>query len=160
MLIVVRGNSGSGKSSVAGMLRERHEVALVSQDVLRREVLGVGDDRGNPAVGLIDLVARYALDQGSDVVLEGILRSDVYGPMLRSLAADHRGTTEFFRFDLPFEVTLRRHNSKGCADFGELELRRWWRDHDVLPGRQERVIGADTDPDAIIDLITTAVRWS
>lgn len=160
MLVVLRGNSGTGKSFIARTLRDRREVAVVSQDVLRREVLGVGDGRGNPAVGLIDLVARFALDRGIDVVLEGILRSDIYGPMLQSLAADHRGTTGFFRFDLPFEETVRRHNGKDCVDFGEPELRQWWRDHDVLPGCEERAIGADQDPNAIVDLITTTVRWA
>jgi hypothetical protein len=91
--------------------------------------------------------------------MEGILRSDIYGPMLRLLAADHRGTTKFFRFNLPFDQTVRRHHSKGCTDFGERELRQWWRDQDVLPGCEERIINADQGPDAIVDLITTAVRW-
>ncbi len=158
MLVVLRGNSGSGKSTIARTLQDRHELAVISQDLLRREVLGVGDGRGNPAVGLIDLVARFALDRGMHLVMEGILRSDIYGPMLRSLADDHLGTTGFFRFDLPFEEALRRHNTKGCSDFGESELRQWWRDHDALHGCDERVIGSDRDPDAIVDLITTAVR--
>jgi predicted kinase len=159
VLVVLRGNSASGKSFIARMLRDRRQLAVVSQDVLRREVLGVEDGRDNLAVELIDLVARFALDRGMHVVMDGILRSDIYGPMLRSLAADHRGATRFFRFDLPFEETVRRHNSKGCTDFGERELRQWWRDHDVLPGCEEDVIGADQDPSAIVDLITSAVRW-
>ncbi len=161
MLVVLRGSSGSGKTFIAQMLRDRHDLAVVSQGVLRREVLGVDDGRGTPAVGLIDLVTRFALDHGKHVVLDGILRSDIYGPMLHSLAADHRGTTGFFRFDLPFEETLRRHNSKGCTDFGERELRQWWREHDVLPGCEEHTIGADQSPPAaIVDRITTAVHWS
>ena len=80
--------------------------------------------------------------------------------MLQSLVADHLGTTGFFRFELPFEETVRRHNSKGCADFGERELRQWRRDHNVLPGCDERTINADQDPNAITDLITTALRWA
>jgi predicted kinase len=160
VLVVLRGNSGSGKSFIARMLRDRREVAVVSQDVLRRKVLGVEDGRGNPAVGLIDLVARFALDHGKHVVLEGILRSDIYGPMLQTLAADHLGTTGFFRFDVPFEETVRRHNSRGRVDFGERELRQWWRDRDILPSCEEQVITADLDPDAIVDLITTAVQWA
>lgn len=159
VLVVLRGNSGSGKSTIARLLRERHELALVSQDVLRREVLGVRDGPHGPSVGLIDLVVRFALDHGMDVVLEGILRSDIYGPMLRTLAADHRGRSRFFRFDLSFDETMRRHDSKGRTDFGAPELRRWWRDHDVLPGCEERVLGAQHAPDAIADLITTAVQW-
>jgi predicted kinase len=160
-LVVLRGNSGSGKSTVARELQNRYlrQLAVVSQDVLRREVLRARDQRGNPAVELIDLVSRFALDRGMHVVIEGILASDVYGLMLRSLAADHRGVTRFFRFDLPFEETLRRHDSKCRNDFGEAELRRWWRDGDVLQGCKEQVIGAEQDADAIVDLITTAMCW-
>jgi len=157
VLIALRGNSGSGKSTVAQMLRDRYDVAVVSQDVLRREVLGVEDGRGTPAVELLDLVVRFALDRGMHVVLEGILRSDIYGPMLHSLAADHRGITRFFRFDLPFEETVRRHNSKSCIDFGERELRQWWREHDALPGCKEQIIGADQEPNTLVELITTAL---
>lgn len=160
MLVVLRGNSGSGKSHIARLLRDRRDVAVVSQDVLRREVLGVRDGRGSPAVDLIDLVVRFALDRGRHVVLEGILRSDIYGPMLQAMAADHRGTTVFFRFELPFDETLRRHMSRDTRGFGEDELRQWWREDDILPGCEERIIGADQDPDAILDLITTTARWA
>jgi predicted kinase len=159
VLVVVRGNSGSGKSTIARMLRDRHELAVVSQDVVRREVLGVADGRGNPAVELTDLIVRFTLDRGMHVVLEGILRSDIYGSMLQSLAAEHRGTTTFFRFDLPFDETMRRHDSRGHTDFGESELRRWWHHHDVLPGCQERVLGVEHGPDAIVELITSAAGW-
>lgn len=160
-LVVLRGNSGSGKSTVARELQGRHvsQLAVVSQDVLRREVLRVRDRPDNPAVALIDLVARFALGRGMHVVIEGILHADVYGPMLTTLAADHRGATAFFRFDLPFEETLRRHDAKGCNDFGELELRQWWRDDDALPGCEEQIIDADLDVDAIVDLVETAVQW-
>jgi predicted kinase len=159
--VVLRGNSGSGKSTVARELQDRHlrELAVVSQDVLRREVLRVRDRPDNPAVTLIDLIARFALDRGMHVVIEGILHADIYGSMLESLAEDHRGTTVFFRFDLPFEETLRRHVAKGCNDFGEAELRQWWRDHDALPWSGEQLIGADRDVHAIADLIDTTVRW-
>jgi hypothetical protein len=79
--------------------------------------------------------------------------------MLRSLAADHLGTAGFFRFDLPFDEALRRNNMKGRMDFGERELEQWWHDHDALRGCGEQVIGAAQDPDAIVDLITTTMRW-
>ena len=67
-LIVLRANSGSGKTTVARALqrqRGRDQLAVISQDVVRREVLWANDRAGNPAIGLMDLMARYALDQGS-----------------------------------------------------------------------------------------------
>jgi hypothetical protein len=63
-LITLRGNSGVGKTTVARALqasRPRGEVALLSQDVVRREVLGARDAPGNPAIDLLDLMAPGSL---------------------------------------------------------------------------------------------------
>lgn len=160
-LVVLRGNSGSGKSTVAHALQDRlpRRLAVVGQDVLRRGVLRVPDEPDNPAVGLVDVVARYALGRGMHVVIEGIMPGRLYGSMLTSLAADHAGTTRFFRFDLPFDETLRRHDGRGCQDFGEPELRRWWRDDDALRGCDERTIGPEHDLDAVVHLIATTMGW-
>lgn len=74
-LVILRGNSGSGKSSTARELRARlgRGVAWVEQDYLRRTVLREKDAPGGANIGLIDQTVRYALDCGYDVVLEGIL---------------------------------------------------------------------------------------
>ncbi|MGW3658788.1 hypothetical protein ACWD6R_25300 [Streptomyces sp. NPDC005151] len=83
-LVVLRGNSASGKSSVAAGIREKfgRGLALVGQDNLRRIVLRERDRPGAANVGLSDLTARYALDAGYHVVVEGILYADHYGDML------------------------------------------------------------------------------
>lgn len=98
-LVVLRGNSASGKSSVADGLRERfgRDLALVGQDNLRRIMLRERDRPGAANIGLIDLTARYALDAGFHVVVEGILYADRYGDMLTELRADHRGPTHGYR---------------------------------------------------------------
>jgi predicted kinase len=74
-LVVLRGNSGSGKSSVARELRARlgRGVAWVEQDCLRRIVLREHDVQHGANIGLIDQTVRYALDKGYDVILDGIL---------------------------------------------------------------------------------------
>ncbi|WP_174856066.1 kinase [Streptomyces hyaluromycini] len=144
-LVVLRGNSASGKSSVAAGLRERfgRGLALVGQDNLRRVVLRERDRPGAANIGLIDLTARYALDAGYHVVVEGILYADHYGAMLTRLRADHRGPTHAYYLDVPFEETLIRHASKPQADeYGEAEMRSWYRERDLLPGGFETVIGA------------------
>lgn len=97
-LIVLRGNSASGKSSVAAGLRTRfgRGLALVGQDNLRRTVLRERDQPGAANIGLIDLTARYALDAGFHVVIEGILYAEHYGDMLARLGADHCGLTQAY----------------------------------------------------------------
>jgi hypothetical protein len=155
-LVVLRGNSASGKSSVAAGLRESfgRGLALVGQDNLRRVVLRERDRPGAPNIGLIDLTARYALDAGYHVVVEGLMYADRYGEMLTRLCAEHRGPTHAYYLDVPFEQTLVRHATKPIADeFGEPELRDWYRPLDLLPGGIETVIGADSTLQATIDRI-------
>lgn len=129
-LIVIRGNSGSGKSVVAAGVRAGRPygtLAVVGQDVIRRTILGTHDDQRLAAVGLIDLTARYALDRGFDVIVEGILNAKWYGRAFDALAQDHVGVTQSYIYDLPFDETVRRHSTKEVADrFGEAEMRDWW----------------------------------
>lgn len=146
-LIVIRGNSASGKSSVAAGLRARHGdgLALVGQDNLRRVVLGERDRRGAANIGLIDTVARYALDAGYHVVLEGILYASHYGAMLARLHDEHRGSTHGYYLNVPFTETLTRHAIRqriAAYEYGETEMRAWYRDLDLLPQETETVIGA------------------
>jgi hypothetical protein len=120
-------------------------VALVGQDNLRRIVLRERDRPGAANIGLIDLTARYALDAGYHVVVEGILYADHYGEMLTRLRADHRGPTHAYYLHVPFEQTLVRHATKPIAqEVGEAQLREWYRELDLLPGGVETVVGADS----------------
>ncbi|MEU3854960.1 AAA family ATPase [Streptomyces sp. NPDC029554] len=155
-LIVLRGNSASGKSSVAAGLRERfgRGLAIVAQDTIRRIVLRERDRPDAANIGLIDLTARYALDAGFHVVVEGILYADRYGEMLAALNAGHRGSTHAYYLDVPFDETLTRHATKPIADeVTETQLRDWYRPRDLLPGGMETVIGADSTLTRTVDRI-------
>ncbi|WP_414167197.1 hypothetical protein ACMATS_06185 [Streptoverticillium reticulum] len=146
-LVIVRGNSGSGKTSLAAELREQYGrgIALVGQDNLRRVVLKERDTPDGANIGLINLTVRYALDHGFHAVLEGILYAAHYGPMVEALVRDHRGHTHPYYFDIPFEETLRRHATKPQVDeYGEKELRDWYRLQDFLPSRVESVVPASS----------------
>jgi predicted kinase len=128
-LIVLRGNSGTGKSSVAAGIRDRYGrgIALVGQDNLRRTILRERDVSGGANIGLLDLVARFALGRGFHVIVEGILRAAHYGPMLEALHRDHQSVAGFYYLDVPLEETVRRHASRPqAAEFGEAEMRTWY----------------------------------
>ncbi|WP_033259829.1 MULTISPECIES: AAA family ATPase [Kitasatospora] len=151
-LVLVRGNSASGKSSVAAGLRERfgRGLALVAQDNLRHVVLREHDRPGAANIGLLDATARYALDAGYHVVVEGILAADHYGPTLRRLVDDHLGVTRCYYLDVPLAETLRRHATKPPTGATEDDLRDWYHERDLLPGGFETVIGADSAlPDTV-----------
>ena len=148
MLIVVRGNSGSGKSSVARAVRDAYGhrgLALVSQDVIRRDILRELDKPEAVNIGLIDTICRCALDHGHHVILEGILAASRYGSMLQQLRRDHLGTSSFFYLDISYEETLRRHNTRPQRNqFSAEDMRAWYLERDVLPDGCETLIGQDS----------------
>lgn len=73
-LIILRGNSGSGKTTTATALRTQlANTLLVSQDVVRRDMLAEKDKPGNPTIELIETIARFGLQHQRTVILEGIL---------------------------------------------------------------------------------------
>jgi adenylate kinase family enzyme len=143
-LIVLRGNSGSGKSTVAHALREAYGgrgVAWVTQDLIRRIILKEKDFPGGVNIGLIDQVARYALNQDYHAVLDGIFYADRYEDMLAQLAHDHRGRSHFYYLDVSMDETIRRHATRPqAADFSPGDMRRWYRARDLLRSVPEQVI--------------------
>ena len=144
-LIVLRGNSGSGKSTVAAELRRRlgDGIAVVEQDYLQRHVLGARETNTGENSELIELVTRYALANAQAVVLEGILSAELYSDLLSRLASGGGVQSSFYYFDLPFEETVARHQTREKAgSFGEVELRRWFAERDLLAFTPERLIGA------------------
>jgi predicted kinase len=155
-LIVLRGNSGAGKSSVAAGIRDRygHSIALVGQDNLRRAILRERDVPGGANIDLVDMVARFALGRGFHVIVEGILHAARYGHMLEALHRDHQSVACFYYLDVPFDETLRRHaNRPQAAEFGEADMRSWYRERDLLPGGIEQVIPAASSLEDTVGLV-------
>lgn len=161
-LIIIRGNSASGKTTAAWTIRERYAdygLAIVSQDVLRRDILRVKDHAGNPAVGLIDLTARYALEHGYHVIVEGIMGSKSYGEMLTRLVKDHAGPSSCFYYDLEFDETIARHASKPQAvEYGADLMREWYRERDLIPALNETIFGPEVSLDEAVHTMMKAVN--
>ncbi|CAM02665.1 hypothetical protein A8924_3783 [Saccharopolyspora erythraea NRRL 2338] len=159
-LVVIRGNSGAGKSSTALAVRYRlgRTCALVQQDVMRRVVLRERDVPGGANVGLISTVARYALDHGYHVIVEGIMSAERYGEMLRCLAEDHRGRTWFYYLDVSFDESLRRHATRPqAAEFGADDMRGWYRPGDLLGVAGEHLIPQESAlPDTCARILAEA----
>ncbi|WPG34044.1 AAA family ATPase [Lactiplantibacillus plantarum] len=75
-LVIIRGNSGSGKTTLAQALQRRvgHHTLLVSQDVVRRDMLMSHDYPGNISIGLIEQIACYGLGRVPVVIVEDMRR--------------------------------------------------------------------------------------
>lgn len=159
-LIVLRGNSGAGKSTVAQKLREvsLRRIAWIEQDHFRRHILREKDGTDGIRIGLIAQTVDFVLANGYDVILEGIFGFSAYGEMLRALAArwpEHY----FFYFDVPFEETLRRHATRPSAkEFGRAEMARWFRNDDRTGFPGEIIIPAENSITDAVQLIKSTAQ--
>jgi len=134
-LIIIRGNSGSGKTVLAQRLQSyfgTDKCLLLQQDVLRRNILHTNDHVGNPAIDLIADLAKFGQKYYPITILEGILRKDVYGEMLIDLYKTFSPNILTYYLDIPFETTLQNNNRKETP-FSTEQLRNWWREKDYLP---------------------------
>ena len=160
-LIILRGNSGSGKSALARRLQHRlgRNTMVIAQDVIRREMLWVKDETGTPALALLIELLRYGHEHSQITILEGILYADIY-QILFEEAVRLFGEEHIFAYyyDIPFEETLARHQTKpNRADFGADAMRRWWRGGDYSPVLSEQRLTAEITLEAAEDMIYTAV---
>ena len=141
-LVILRGNSGSGKSSIAKKLREEssRKIALIEQDYLRRTVLKEKEKTDGDNIDLIYQTVIFSLEHKYDVILEGILNFKRYGKMLQALI--HQCPDHYvYWFDITFEETLKRHVTKGNAhEFGEMEMRKWYNQDDRTRFLNEKII--------------------
>ncbi|MCI8423097.1 MAG: kinase [Lawsonibacter sp.] len=155
-LILLRGNSGSGKSSTAVELQRRigRNTLLISQDTVRREMLWAQDGCDTAALPLLIALLRYGYERCPAVILEGILVSAWYQPLFQTAAELFRGNIFAYYFDLPFEETMKRHSTREKQlEFGEREMRRWWVEKDFIGFLPEKTIRSEQSLDSIIEMI-------
>ncbi|MBF7019510.1 kinase [Staphylococcus sp. 18_1_E_LY] len=159
-LIIIRGNSGSGKTTIARALHNElgEDALLLSQDVVRREMLQVHDRPGNLAISLIQQIALYGIKHCKYVIIEGIFNKQKYNNMLQSLISLPEVNAHIYYFDLPFEETVCRHNTKGDTDFGEEKMRSWFVAHDYLGNPQEKMLNEFMNQEKILAKIIRELK--
>lgn len=154
-LIVLRGNSGSGKSTVAKRLREvsGRKIALVEQDNIRRGILKEKETDDGANIALISQIVEFALARDYDVILEGILKFRRYGDMIKDLVAQCPENYIYY-FDIPFEETLKRHATKPIAqEVSEDLLKSWYMPQDFTAFESELIIPEDYSLDQTVSRI-------
>lgn len=140
-LIILRGNSGSGKTTIAKEIQKNfgRNTMLISQDVIRRDMLRVKDGENTEAISLMKELLAYGREHSDIVILEGIMYADWYKPLFELAIQLYDTKVYAYYFDTPFEETLKRHQTKpNCNEFGEEAMRKWWREKDfsgVLMGK-------------------------
>ncbi|MDE7249017.1 MAG: AAA family ATPase [Lachnospiraceae bacterium] len=156
-LIILRGNSGSGKTTVSKELQKRfgRNTMLISQDMVRLQMLYAKDAEALP---LIIQLLKYGRQNSDITILEGILDSEVYESLFETAVKEYGADIFAFYYDLPFEETLRRHATKpNRAEFGEQDMRRWWKEKDFTNVIPEKIITRDMSISDTVDMIYNAV---
>lgn len=124
----------NGKTTLAKELQSYfgyEQCLLLQQDVLRRSILHADDHKGTPAIDIIETLVKFGFRHYPIVILEGILRKDVYGSMLRRLCKETKRKSLVYYVDIPFELSLKFNRLK-IQPFTIQQLRKWWISKDYL----------------------------
>lgn len=155
-IIILRGNSGSGKTTVARALQKKfgYNTMMISQDEIRRNILWVKDGVDTKALPLMIELMKYGYEHCDVVILEGIMYDEWYSPLFKTANELYGMDIYAYYFDIPFEESVRRHNTRDKKqEFGEEDMRRWWREKDFSSVFNEKIITSDIDADSIVEMI-------
>ncbi|GEP23433.1 zeta toxin family protein [Lentilactobacillus diolivorans] len=147
ILILIRGNSASGKTVLAKKLQAHfgyQNCLLLQQDVLRRNLLHANDHPGTPAISLIESLVTWGQNHYPIIILEGILRKDVYGQMLEQISQQFGHHAFIYYLNISFEQTLK-HNAKKPQPFSSKLLEKWWLPNDYLSPDDRLLVNGNTD---------------
>ena len=155
------GPSGSGKTTVARALQKKfgYNTMVISQDEIRRNILWVKDGVDTKALPLMIELMKYGYEYCDVVILEGIMYDEWYSPLFKTANELYGMDIYAYYFDIPFEETVRRHNTRDKKqEFGEEDMRRWWREKDFSSVFNEKIITSDIDADSIVEMIYIAIN--
>lgn len=158
-LIVLRGPSGSGKSTTARIIfkKANNRIALIEQDHYRF-IFNPAGGGSKPNSDTIHKMIRsdvlIALNDGYDVILEGILSVRSYDKILDDIFSKHKGENYMYYFDISFDETVRRHKTKPNAhEFGEEDMKEWYPISHRSNHELETIISEALSQDEIVEKI-------
>lgn len=155
-IIIIRGNSGSGKTTVSKILQEKlgENTLLISQDYVRRELLNFKRGVDTTTQKLCMHLVEYGHNNNDYVVMEGIFNSNKYKKLFQFVNKLYNENIFAYYYDIPFEETLKRHaNRKERDEFGEDKMRSWWVAKDYLENINETKIDENVSIAEAVDMI-------
>ncbi|MEX5398367.1 kinase [Streptococcus sp. ZJ93] len=162
-LLIIRGNSGSGKTSLAEALQQHYgrKTLVISQDNVRRTMLKEKVEPGNLSIALTETIARFGHTEDLLVIVEGFYEKAIYGEMLAQLRQLFAPRVYAYYYDIPFEETVKRHATRSKrADFTPDDMKRWWIEKDCLGWKEETLLSAELGLEVAVQLICQAIEKS
>lgn len=158
-LIIIRGNSGSGKSTLASNLHKEYlnDSLLIQQDVIRRDMLN-GDD--NNAIKLLIDLLQFGKNNYDITILEGIFVLKKYRTLFEAIKEIYnQENIQAYYYDLSFEETLRRHQTRDVKnEFGEEKMASWFVDKDYLNDFNEMVFTESISLEKSLEIINYFIK--
>ncbi|NLF41301.1 MAG: kinase [Bacteroidales bacterium] len=115
------------------------------------------DEQGTKAISLLIGLAKYGKQNCSIVIVEGILYSEIYRELFEVLKSEYKNIYAYY-YDIPFKETIARHQTKtNCNEFGENEMKRWWRERDYIGIIPERSITDELSLEEVVEIIFSDV---
>ena len=151
LLITIRGNSCSGKTTLAKELQRRfgHGTMRLSQDMIRREMLYAENVPNPKSIPLLKRMLEYGHENAEIAILEGVMKADWYHELIVFARNLYKENLLSYYYDLPFEETLARRETKPNRQvFTDEKLHLWWTEHDYAPEWDEVIL---TEKDALSD---------
>ena len=98
---------------------------VISQDVVRRDMLKEKVESDNLSISLTATIARYGYERDLLVIVEGFYETDIYGQMLEELRDLFYPKVLSYYYDLTFEEAVRHHQTRSKkADFSPADMKR------------------------------------
>lgn len=160
-LIVLRGQSGSGKSSVAKKLQKmsKKPLFIVEQDYYKNELISPNIDiesstRKSLQMKMIASNTLELLGQGYDCIVEGNFSNSVYQTMFEELFKQHPSNNFMYYYNISFEESLHRHKTRDKKhEFGSDEMKEWYFETPSYGHSFEKIIPEEYSLDQTVDMI-------
>lgn len=158
-IIIIRGNSGSGKTTVAKELCKKlgSDCMLLSQDVIRRDILHTKDGENSTAIDLLKMLIMYGKTQSKIIILEGILNFQWYSSIFDVIKKNFSNIYSYY-YDIPFEETVKRFETKSDTSYTKEDMKRWWNEKDYLNFNNEKAISINMSVDNVVEMILNDIQ--
>ena len=132
---------------------------LISHDMVRIQMLNTSSRMGvEKSLPLMMELMKYGREHSDVTIIEGILPVKDYKDLFDAAVLEFGDNICACYYDLPFEETVLRHNTKpNRGDFGEEDMRRWWQEKDLLPMIKEITLTKDMSPDDVVEMILSRI---
>lgn len=156
--IILRGNSGSGKTTVAKTIAKasKRRMAVVDADMYRVQMFFPWGECGEDVGQLMAHNVRFCLERGYDVFWDSIFyahqrNKDYIDNFFREY---HPQDDYIFNFDVSYDETVRRHQTRHKKDDFDAEaMRKWYQPVEPLGHSFEHTIPEDSGLEQTIDTI-------